>query len=95
MASGNDWQTQPRDPETGQWGRREYWEPRNHEIKIRLTYRQLKQIRAAASAAGMTLTGWILHCCDNAAPRRSAAPSPEITAHQKQLARRLSQNRRR
>ena len=60
-ASKNDWQSQPRDPETGRWDCREKGEPRSESITIRITPRERRQLDAMASAMGMTLTGWLIY----------------------------------
>ena len=85
----NNWQTQPRDPETGRWANRAYWEPRRQTIKIRLTYRERDMIEKAASAAGQTLTDYIVQACRDHRPHRA----PAVDSHQMRLAKRLPQNR--
>lgn len=60
-ASKNDWQSQPRDPVTGRWGRREKDQPRSETICLRLTPRERQQIAAEAELMGMTLTGWLIY----------------------------------
>ena len=92
MAS-NNWQTQPRDPEMGRWVNRSYWMPRRHEIKIRLNYQERRMIEDAASAAGKTLTDYIVQACRDHRPHRSGATAPDVTPHQARLAARLPQNR--
>lgn len=57
---GNDWQSQPRDPETGQFRRRGD-EPRTEMLYIRLTPQERRQMEETASALGMTLTSWIVY----------------------------------
>ena len=60
-AKGNDWQSQPRDPETGRFEQREKGQPRSEMIQLRLTPRERQQIEADASAMGMTLTAWLVY----------------------------------
>lgn len=91
----NDWQSQPRDAETGRWKERggEYL-PRNQEIKIRINYREAQKIRAAAASAGKTVTRWVIDACID---RITHAPAPQspMLEHQMRLAKQLHQNRRR
>ena len=90
----NDWQTQPRDPATGQFRERGGdYRPRDKTIKIRLTAGELRKIRHAAASAEKTLTAYIVQACLDNQPRRTRAP--EVTPHQRRLAERLPQNRRR
>lgn len=58
-SKGNDWQSQPRDPETGRFRRRGD-EPRTEMIYIRLTPRERRQIEETASALGVTLTNFLV-----------------------------------
>ena len=58
--NGNDWQSQPRDPETGRFLRREEDQPRTETIKLRLTPRERRQIEEAASASGTTMTNFLV-----------------------------------
>ena len=60
-AGRNDWQSQPRDPNSGRWARRNKEQPRSETIKIRLTPRERRQLEEMASAMGMTLTAWIVY----------------------------------
>ena len=59
-ASKNDWESQPRDPETGRFLRRDEEQPRSEIIHIRLTPRERRQIEQAAEAAGSTITNFLV-----------------------------------
>lgn len=73
-AGSNDWQSQPRDPETGRFKERQgdYF-PRDKEIKLRLTARERNLIAEAAASADQTMTSWIIAACE--AHRRPQPPT--------------------
>ena len=56
----NDWQSQPRDPETGRWDCREKNQPRTEMFCLRLTPQERRQLDEAAKAADMTVTKFVL-----------------------------------
>lgn len=59
-AGHNDWQSQPRDPNTGRFLRRAE-EPRSETIKLRLTPQERRQIEEMAAVMGMTITSWMVY----------------------------------
>ena len=95
MASCNDWQSQPRDPETGRWkARKGEWQPRRDVIHVRLTRRERRLIEQAAADADKTITQWLVDAAlDHAEQGRREALQPQPMTHQQRLAGRLPQNR--
>lgn len=97
----NDWQSQPRDPETGRWDFRKSYRPRRDEVKIRLNRKERRMIEEAAASAEMTMTAWILQAIEIHAARSQASArdaerrAPTVENHQRRLAKALPQNRRR
>lgn len=67
---GNDWKTQPRDPETGRFLSRHPYAPRWSRIMLRINDVERLMIETASAKAGKSMTRWIMDACRAAADRR-------------------------
>ena len=91
--SKNDWESQPRDPETGRfWRRAANWEKRSELLQIRLTPTERRLIEDAARRNDTSITAWAVDAMKRAAERQNPAP-PDVSEHQRMLARRLKNRR--
>lgn len=84
---GIDWQTQPRDLETGQFMRKKS-QRRSRWLKIRITDDDLEMIYQAAACNSLTVTDYVVQSCReglSGSPARMAAAKPQPFLRHKQL----------
>lgn len=68
--SGNDWQKQPRDPDTGRFLSKHPYAPRWTRLMLRISDVERLMIETASAREGKSMTAWIMDACRAAAERR-------------------------